>query len=57
MFKVHDSLLSALRTPNGKTIVRILIIVQLKITLNSTLKHVDFLLRVFNCKRSIGSWV
>ena len=44
MFKVHDSLLSALRTPNGKTIVRILIIVQLKITSKLILEYVNFFL-------------
>ena len=46
MFKVHDSLLSALRTPNGKTIVRILIIVQLKITSKLILEYVNFFLIV-----------
>ena len=34
MFKVHDSLLSALRTPIKKTIVSFLLLVQLKITSN-----------------------
>lgn len=42
MFKVHDSLLSALRTPNGKTIIRILILVQLKITSKLILEYVNF---------------
>ena len=42
MFKVHDSLLSALRTPNRKTIIRILIIVQLKITSKLILEYVNF---------------
>ena len=44
MFKVHDSLLSALRTPNRKTIIRILIIVQLKITSKLILEYVNFFL-------------
>ena len=44
MFKVHDSLLSALRTPIGKTIIRILILVQLKITSKLILEYVNFFL-------------